>query len=214
MKFKRLSFSGKAVWQNNKPFIWFLLSLLLLHSVLKIIFYQYNQPLLFAGTETSITGSEKLQLVKWSLAEDMLTLLGINSFLLFTLTVVRFVTEKISAWLVLALAWLVIPFFTLVNSFALILNLADIFYFRFHFQRANADLLYVLDHPWKRLIQQNFFIILIFFVGFAAIIYLMFRMHIKLYRSFLIGRLEALPLRVPGLMRRLATGDDLDLFEA
>jgi phosphoglycerol transferase MdoB-like AlkP superfamily enzyme len=187
MNFKRLSFSGKAVWQNNKPFIWFLFSLLLLHSVLKIIFYRYNQPLLFAGAETSITVSEKLQLVKWSLAQDILTLLGINSFLLFTLTVVRFVTEKISAWLILVLAWLVIPFFALANSIALIINLADIFYFRFHFQRANADLLYVLDHPWNRLMQQHFFIILFFLLGLAAIIYLMFRMHIKLFRSFIKG---------------------------
>jgi phosphoglycerol transferase MdoB-like AlkP superfamily enzyme len=187
MKFKNLSFSGKAVWQNNKPIIWFLLSLLLLHSVLKIIFYQYNQPLLFAGAETNIAGAEKLELVKWSLAEDMLILLGINSFLLFVLTAVRFVTEKISAWLDLALAWLVIPFFTLINSFALILNLADIFYFRFHFQRSNADLLYVLDHPWNRLMQQHFFVILIFFVALAGIIYLVLRMHIKLFRSFIQG---------------------------
>lgn len=187
MKFRNLSFSGKAVWQNNKPFTWFLLSLLLLHSVLKIIFYLYNQPLLFTGAETNIAGSEKLQLVKWSLAEDMLTLLSINSFFLFTLTIVRFITEKISAWLDLALAWLVIPFFTLVNSFALILNLADIFYFRFHFQRANADLLYVLDHPWNRLMQQHFLIIVIFFAAIAGIIYLMLRMHIKLFRSFIRG---------------------------
>ena len=187
MKFKNLSFSGKAVWQNNKPFILFLMGLLLLHSVLKIIFYQYNQPLLFAGAATGITLSEKLQLVKWWLAEDMLTLLGINSFLLLTLTAVRFVTERISAWLDLALAWLVIPFFTLINSFALILNLADIFYFRFHFQRANADLLYVLDHPWNRLMQQHFIIILIFFVTLTGIIYLMLRMHIKIFRSFIRG---------------------------
>ena len=187
MKYKLLPFSGKTVWQNNKPFIWFLLSLLLMYSVLKIIFYQYNQPLLFTGAETTVTGSEKLQMVKWSLAEDMLTLLGINSFFLFTLTAVRFVAEKISAWLNLVLAWLVIPFFALLNSFALILNLADIFYFRFHFQRANIDLLYVLDHPLNRLMQQHFIIILIFFLGIAGIIYLMFRMHIKLFRAFIRG---------------------------
>ena len=187
MKFKHLSLSGKAVWQNNKPFIWFLLSLLLLHSVLKIIFYQYNQPLLFTGPDTNIAWQEKLQLVKWSLAEDMLTLLGINSFLLLVLTITRFLTEKISAWLDSALSWIIIPFFSLVNSFALILNLGDIFYFRFHFQRANADLLNVLDHPWNRLMQQHFFIILIFFLTLAAIIYLMLWMHIKLYRSFIRG---------------------------
>jgi len=187
MKFKLLPFSGKAIWQNNKPFIWFLLSLLLFHSVLKIIFYQYNQPLLFAGAESPVTGTEKLQLIKWSLAEDMLTVLGINSFLLFVLTAVNFVAEKFTAWLNPLLAWLFIPFFALVNSFALILNLADIFYFRFHFQRANTDLLYVLDHPLNRLMQQHFFFILFFFLGLAGIIYLMFRLHIKLFSSFIKG---------------------------
>ena len=188
MRFKNLSLSGKAVWQNNKPFIWFLFSLLLLHSVLKIIFYQYNQPLLFTGSDTNIEWYETLKLVKWSLAEDMLTLLGINSFLLFVLTIARLVIEKIPAWLDIALSWLIIPFFSLVNSFALILNLGDIFYFRFHFQRANADLLYVLDHPWNRLMQQHFLIILIFFITLAAIIYLMLRIHLKLYRSFISGK--------------------------
>ncbi len=187
MKFNHLSFSGKAIWPNNKPFIRFLFGLLLIYSVLKIIFYQYNQSLLFTGAATDTTVPEKLQLIKWSLTEDMLTLLGINSFLLFVLTVVKFSTEKISPWLNVPLAWLVIPFFALVNSFALILNLADIFYFRFHFQRANMDLLYVLDHPLNRLMQQHFYIIFIFLLGLAGIIFLMFRMHIKLFSSFIKG---------------------------
>ena len=187
MNFKLLPVSGKAIWQNNKPFTWFLFSLLLLHCVLKIIFYQYNQPLLFTGAETGLRLTEKLQLIKWSLVEDMLLLLGINSFLLFVLTTARFVTEKISAWLVLPLAWIIIPFFALANSFALMLNLADIFYFRFHFQRANMDLFYVLDHPLNRLMQQPFYIIFLFFLGFAGIIYLMFRIHIKLFRDFIRG---------------------------
>jgi phosphoglycerol transferase MdoB-like AlkP superfamily enzyme len=187
MKFKNLSFSGKSVWQNNKPFIWFLLMLLLIHSILKIIFYQYNQSLLFTGTETGISASGKIQLIKWSLAEDILILLGINTFLLFILSAARLVTEKISAWLSLILFWIVIPFFALVNIFAVLLNLADIFYFRFHFQRANTDLLYVLDHPINRLIQQPFFIILAFVVAVAAIIFLLFRMHTQLFRAFMRG---------------------------
>lgn len=187
MNFKLLPASGKALWQNNKPFIWFLLSLLLIHSILKIIFYQYNQSLLFTGTETSIAGTEKLRLVKWSLAEDILVLLAINSFLLFILTAARFVAEKFSAWIIILLAWVVIPFFALVNGFALLLNLADIFYFRFHFQRANTDLLYVLDHPLNRLMQQPFYIILAFVLVFGVIIYLMFRIHIKIFRTFIRG---------------------------
>jgi phosphoglycerol transferase MdoB-like AlkP superfamily enzyme len=177
MKFKILPSSGKSIWQNNKPFIWFLLSLLLIHSVLKIIFYQYNQPLLFSGGQTHVTAVDKLTMLKWSLAADLISLLGINIFLLFALTIAQWVSRKIGDWFI-------IPVFVLINSFAVILNLVDIFYFRFHFQRANADLFYVLDHPLNRLMQQNFFILFIFAAGIIAIIWLMWLLHKKLYRSF------------------------------
>lgn len=180
MKFKLLPFSGKTVWQSNKPFIWFLLSLLLIHSLLKIIFYQYNYQLLFNGAETGITAFEKFRLLKWSLAGDLLTLVGINSLLLFALTAGRLIGQKVTNWLT-------IPLFIAINSFAVILNLIDIFYFRFHFQRANADLLYVLDHPFERLLQQNIFIILLFLICIAAIIYLLYFLHRKLSAAFFKG---------------------------
>ncbi len=180
MKFKILPSSGKAIWQNNKPFIWFVLSLLLIHSVLKIIFYQYNQSLLFNGAEKELTGAWSLQLLKWSLSVDLLTLLTINAILLFGLTAGQFVSQKISAWFI-------IPLFVVINSFAIILNLVDIFYFHFHFQRANTDLLYVLDHPLNRLMQQNFFTIFAFIAGFIAIITLLWLLHRRMYQSFAKG---------------------------
>ncbi|MEO6540525.1 MAG: sulfatase-like hydrolase/transferase, partial [Ferruginibacter sp.] len=180
MKFKLLPFTGKTVWQNNKPFIWFLLSLLLIHSVLKIIFYQYNHQLLFTGVETGITANAKTGLLKWSLIQDLLTLLGINSLLLFALTAGRTVSPKISTWLI-------IPLFVLINSFALLLNLVDIFYFRFHFQRASADLLYVVDHPFNLLMHQSFFIILFLIVAVTAIIYLVWILHKRFYTAFTKG---------------------------
>jgi phosphoglycerol transferase MdoB-like AlkP superfamily enzyme len=180
MKFKNLSFSGKAVWQNNKPFIWFLFSLLLFHSVLKIIFYQYNQPLLFTGSKTNVTEIGSLKMLKWWLAADFISVLGINIFLLFALKAGQLVSKKTAGWLI-------IPVFVLINSFAVILNLVDIFYFRFHFQRANADLLYVLDHPLNRLMQQNFLIIFLFAATIVTICWLIWIMHKKLYKSFADG---------------------------
>jgi phosphoglycerol transferase MdoB-like AlkP superfamily enzyme len=119
-------------------------------------------------------------LIKWSLAADLLILLGINTALLLALSAGRLVSKKISAWII-------IPIFVLINSFAVMLNLVDIFYFHFHFQRANADLLYVLDHPLNRLMQQNFFIILVFVTVTIAIIWLIWFLHKKLYHSFLHG---------------------------
>ncbi|MBK8609003.1 MAG: sulfatase-like hydrolase/transferase [Chitinophagaceae bacterium] len=177
MKCTALPFNGKTIWQNNKAFFWFLLSLLLIYAVLKIIFYQYNRSLLFPDQ----TDAEVFTLMRWSLAVDLLTLLGINSFLLFALTLGRLVNPKISAWVI-------IPAFVLINSFSIILNLADIFYFRFHFQRANADLLYVIGHPADRLQQLNFFIIVLIVIGIAAIIYLVWLLHRKFFKNFLQGQ--------------------------
>ncbi len=157
-----------------------MLSLLAIYSILKIIFYQYNHQLLFTGGETGIPVKDKLQLVYWSLAEDTLTVLMINAFFLFSLTAGSFLPKKISTWFI-------IPLFALINSFAVIINLADIFYYRFHFQRANADLLYVLDHPLNRLLQQNFFIILVFFICIIAIISLVWVLHKKLWAAYLKG---------------------------
>ena len=181
MKFKLLPVNGKTVWQNNKPFIWFLLSLLLIYSVLKIIFYQYNHQLIFNNSENTVTGFKNSGLIKWSLGQDLLTVLSINAVLLFLLTIGRLLSAKFSAWLL-------IPVFVFINSFAVILNLADVFYFRFHFQRANADLWYVTDHPLNRLMQQNFFIILLFITGTIAIIFLMWVLHKKLLNAFLKGQ--------------------------
>lgn len=38
----------------------------------------------------------------------------------------------------------------------IVLNTIDIFYFRFQFQRANLDLLYVIDHPVQKLANVNY----------------------------------------------------------
>jgi phosphoglycerol transferase MdoB-like AlkP superfamily enzyme len=180
MKFKLLPLSGKAVWQNNKPFIWFLLSLLLIHSVLKIIFYQYNQSLLFTGADKALTALGRLRMFKWSLVADLLTLLAINAGLLFVLTAVHLFSKKTAAWVI-------VPVFVVLNSFAVILNLADIFYFPFHFQRANADLLYVVDHSFNRLMHQNFFMLIVSALGVVSITWLMWFLHRKINRSFQSG---------------------------
>ena len=180
MKIKYLPFPGKAVWQNNKPFISFLLSLLLIHSILKIIFYNYNFHLFFTGTEESNSLNDKIKLVKWSLADDLLIILLINTALLFLLHLGRPVSFKITTWFIL-------PIFFLVNSFAVLLNLADIFYFPFHFQRANADLLYVLEHPLKLLFHYNILIIAFFSASIAVIFFLIWKLHRNLLTAFAKG---------------------------
>ncbi|MBS1754194.1 MAG: LTA synthase family protein [Ferruginibacter sp.] len=177
MKFKFLPVTGKLVWQNNKAFILFVLCLLLLHSVLKIIFYNYNYHLLFNGQEASLSFTEKLKMAKWSLFTDLMVVLGINVVFLFALIIARLINKNISKWIIA-------PVFTIINFFAVLLNLVDVFYFRFHFQRTTADLLYVVGHPLERLLQQNLFIIILFFILLAGILCLLWVLHKKLLTAF------------------------------
>lgn len=134
---------GKTAWQNNKPFLVFAASLLILLSVLKIAFYQYNYSFVFGDGNPP----RLLLIGGWSLITDLLTVLFLNLPFLLLLHLVRFLNNRIintgivSVWIVL-------------NAFMLLLNLADIFYFRFHFQRADADLRHVLMHPWQQLTAQ------------------------------------------------------------
>lgn len=141
--------------QHNKPFLLLVLGLLIAVSVLKIIFYNYNHALLFADNGATGPGN-KTAMAYWSLLYDLLIILLINIPLLLLLQLGR----RLPAWVS---AYATIPFFALLNSGMLLLNMADIFYFRFHFQRANADLLFVLDHPFKELFGQRLLSVIIVF---------------------------------------------------
>lgn len=181
MKFSLSATTLRSVWQNNKPFLAFLFYLLLVHSVLKIIFYNYNRPLLFPGGEYKNSVSAFFTLAKWSLAYDLLCLILINATLLILLQSGRLVSAKFSSRVTL-------PAFMVINSVAILLNAIDIFYFRFRFQRANADLLYVIDHPFKQVFHFNIIIIVLFVPVVAAMLWLVWRLHRRLYHSFLENR--------------------------
>lgn len=183
MKLNFFPASGKTVWQSNKAFLWFVLSLMLLHSVLKIIFYYYNYPLVFTRDEDKVSLADKIRLVKWSLLCDLISVVFINGILLLLLQAGRFVSNKISAWFI-------VPLFFLVNSFAILLNVVDIFYFRFRFQRANADLLYVIDHPFSQIFHFNIFIILAFAAVIAVFLYRTWKLHKGLHHALVNGALH------------------------
>ncbi|MGC4100076.1 LTA synthase family protein [Ferruginibacter sp.] len=180
MKFKFLPASGNTAWKDNKAFILLVLILLGIYSLLKIIFYWYNYHFIFDGTDVLST-SKKLQMAGWSLLYDLLVICIINIPLLFLLQLGRWGFVKL-------LRYFIVPVFITINCIALFLNLADIFYYRFHFQRANADLLYVLDHPFGQLFHFNFFIILIFLLLLACIIVLVSKLCNGLLRGFINGQ--------------------------
>src|SRR5450631_479585 len=114
MKLKYLSGWAKAAWQNNKPFVLLLLSLLSILSFLKIIFYHYNYHFIFNNQEEGNAWIDKLRIIKWSLIYDLLLLLLINLPFLLLLQLTRFISVNISLYLVL-------PVFILLNSTVILL---------------------------------------------------------------------------------------------
>jgi phosphoglycerol transferase MdoB-like AlkP superfamily enzyme len=177
MKLRQFQASAKITWQNNKPFALLIISLVAILAVLKILFYNYNYALLF----NDAAAVSKFKMTGWSLLYDLLIVLLINIPFLFLLQLGRWLPAKISSWFI-------IPLFMLLNGFVLLLNLVDIFYFRFHFQRANADLLFVLDHPLKEFFHLNIFIIAGLFILFAACFIITWKLLRHFYRSFASGK--------------------------
>ncbi|WP_301926052.1 LTA synthase family protein [Ferruginibacter sp.] len=67
--------------------------------------------------------------------------------------------------------------FTLADTLLIVLNLADIFYFRFHLQRADADLLYVLRNPFA---NSTFTVLLLVLLIVSASITIAWIVHSNL----------------------------------
>ncbi len=148
----------------------FLLKLLILLCILKLFFWGYNKPgngsAVFSGT------SEWLIAMKWSLLSDVLVLLAVNVPFFVLMSLLAFFKPKPMLWSVISLIWV---FFNIAIAG---LNLLDIFYYRFHLQRADADLLYVGGRQAFRFVLQHpfisFFGLVIFFL-LGLLLYRWFR---------------------------------------
>ncbi|RYY45841.1 MAG: LTA synthase family protein [Chitinophagaceae bacterium] len=128
----------KKIIAREYPAVQLLLKLLILLWLVKTIFFLYNYRL-SNGWEIS-NAKTLFAVLGWALYYDLLcTALVLLPFFLALLLPVRrgrFLT--IAAWISVGL-----------GTFAVMLNIVDIFYFAFHRQRADADLLYVLRNPFQ-----------------------------------------------------------------
>ncbi len=108
--------------------------------LLKCIFFVYNYNLTGGW---AVEGFENaLEIIKWSLLYDVLILALVNlPFFVVLLVFGKKVHHK-------SIQVLLAAVFAAVNAFVLFLNCIDIFYFRFHLQRSDADLFYVLRNPF------------------------------------------------------------------
>ena len=155
------------------PFIFLVCAMLILVSVLKITVYYYNYSLLFSGSDHS-----QFKIAAWSLVYDFITILFINFPFLLLLTATRKIPGKLTHLLIRII-------FCMINSFALLLNAIDIFYFRFHFQRSNIDLVYVLDHPIWKLAYLNYVQLATGIAFLSIIVITTWKLQNLFYDSFL-----------------------------
>ncbi|MEP7166332.1 MAG: sulfatase-like hydrolase/transferase [Ferruginibacter sp.] len=162
--------------KNEKAAAIFLLKLLILLFLLKSFFYFYNSPVIGQAANTS--GKRIFTLLKWSFENDALVLLLINTPFLLLLSVLSFLKrKKITVILLTAV-------FLLINFTCMWLNLVDVFYFHFHLQRADADLLYVLQHPFQKTFIQNPASSGIGLIVIIGLLYLLFLFHKCLLKHF------------------------------
>ncbi len=138
MKFFLLFYN---IVKKEKPALLFFLKLLLLSGAVKCIFFFYNYSI--AGGWSLSSVKDFFQVLKWAFIYDSFSIVLINFPLLLLLMIGgKLLTSKTIKKIILLL-------FTILNTVAVFLNTADIFYFRFHLQRADADLLYVLRNPFE-----------------------------------------------------------------
>jgi phosphoglycerol transferase MdoB-like AlkP superfamily enzyme len=133
-----------------------------LESLLKCIFFFYNYSIFNGWSITEL--ADGWLILKWSLLYDSLLIALVN----LPLTLILFVAGKFLQYRLANL--FVLSLFTLINTFIIFLNTIDIFYFRFHLQRADADLMYVLRNPFENSHFKVLIIILsaLFFSGCIA----------------------------------------------
>ena len=153
---------------KKNPFLFFILILLLFTSLLKILFYYYNYTVIFEDDN-----HDGFKIAAYSLTYDLLTIIVINAPFLFLLIITKKIPGRITSFIIRII-------FCVLNTLMLILNTIDVFYFRFHFQRANLDLLYVTDHPIEKLADIRVLLI----VGCLLILLFMIIMIWKLQNLF------------------------------
>jgi phosphoglycerol transferase MdoB-like AlkP superfamily enzyme len=171
---------SKSIWANNKSFVLFVLAQLLFLSIIKLIFYNYNYSLLFSEHAELNNSAVKMKMVGWSLLYDCIIVFGINFLFLFFIQAAQLFKYAFFSIIVAAI-------FFIINTFVLLVNVVDVFYFKFHFQRLNADIRFVIDRPFQTLLHQPFHIIIFIVLLFLVLCFISFKLHRAFYKKFVLG---------------------------
>jgi phosphoglycerol transferase MdoB-like AlkP superfamily enzyme len=171
---------SKNIWFNNKPFVLFTLLQLLCLSIVKLIFYNYNYALFFNEQAELNDSNVKFRIIGWSLLYDFIIVFGINFLFLISLQATSLLKYSLPQKVLTAFFWC-------INTFILVINVIDIFYFKFHFQRLNADIRFVIDHPFQTFFHQPISVFLFLILLFLALCFITYRLHVSFYKKFIIG---------------------------
>ncbi len=126
--------------RKENPALYFLIKLLILAWAMKGFFFLYNYTIT-AGWEIRDV-SDIIKILGWSFLYDGFCISLLVIPLLFILVSCRnkfkYKPLRITTW----------ALFAVIFSLFILLNTVDIFYYRFHMQRADADMLFVLRNPF------------------------------------------------------------------
>ncbi|MEO6820428.1 MAG: sulfatase-like hydrolase/transferase [Ginsengibacter sp.] len=150
-----------------------MLFLLLATSLTKAAFYFYNYTLVVESGH-----HDGFKIAAWSLAYDLFTISVINLPFLFLLLITKKIPGTITSFIIRII-------FCCLNTLMIVLNIIDIFYFRFYFQRANLGLLYVIDHPIEKLANLNILIIAGALLLLVFIVILIWKIQNYFYHSLM-----------------------------
>lgn len=180
MQLNFLKGKSNNIWVNNKPFVIFILLQLLFLSIVKLIFYNYNYTLLFDEQNGVNNLTTKMNLISWSLLYDIIIVSCSNFLFLLLLQGANIMKYQFFKTIILTL-------FLFANTFILLVNVVDVFYFKFHFQRLNADVGFVIDHPFKSFFHQPILIVIFLILLFIFLCYTSFKIHHSFYKKFIKG---------------------------
>ena len=168
-------FSFKTIVAKEKTALVFLSKLLVLLFGLKCVFFLYNYHIANGWSVIGIINT--LLIIKWALLYDAACIAFVNMPLfIFLLVAAKLLRNRFIKVLVMII-------FTVLNTFLILLNTVDIFYYRFHLQRADADLLYVLRNPFVNGTWNVLLIVLAIFVFSFAIALFIYTGILKMIRS-------------------------------
>ena len=87
--------------------------------------------------------------------------------------------------------FLVLLLFVL-NTFIAFINIVDIFYYKFHLQRMNADIRFVIANSFQLYFKQSYYIIILIMFSFLLFIILYFKVHKTFLLEFYNGNRASL----------------------